>query len=232
MDMEFIIQLIDGKVQHDFSLELMESIKYNKWLDGKKIQHIFTEDEYVPEYCPVGSVEFVLNYLKVNFDLEPKPKNVPDELLSYHFTGRDIFNGTEKDIKGKMFVKSNDQIKGFTAICNEAPIGNYQISSIIDDITSEWRAFVYNGKLVGLKNYTGRFDVFPDVDMINDMIKTYKSGPIAYTLDVGVVHEDTFVIEVHDFFSCGLYGFNDHRILPHMFYRWFIKYLIENNEIS
>lgn len=29
---------------------------------------------------------------------------------------------------------------------------------------------------------------------------------------------------VHDFFSCGLYGFADHNILPYMFKDWFKEF--------
>ena len=114
------------------------------------------------------------------------------------------------------FVKSNDQIKYFTELvdCNEngiygttysvpIPVGNHQISEYLRGIDSEWRAFVYKGKLVGLQNYCGEFTKFPSVRQINAMISAYKSAPVAYTLDVGVTDLGTVVIEVHDFFSCG-----------------------------
>ena len=157
-----------------------------------------------------------------NFAL--KPINVPKELFSY--ANRHIFNGTEKDLKGhgKSFVKSNDSIKKFTEIIEDnykLPIGNYQISEVIS-IDSEWRAFVYQNKLVGLENYCGEFTMFPDIYMIKRMIAAYKSAPIAYTLDVGINNEGaTFVIEVHPMVSVGLYGMADHAILPHMFYKAF-----------
>jgi len=144
--------------------------------------------------------------------------------MDHEFTGRNVINGTEKDINGKKFVKSNDTIKSFTELCDRAPVGNYQISDIID-IDSEWRTFVYDGKMVGLQNYSGRFDIFPDVDKINTMIKTYTTQPIAYTLDVAISGGETAIIEVHDFFSCGLYGFSDHRVLPFMFSRWLNKFV-------
>ena len=88
------------------------------------------------------------------------------------------------------------------------------------------RCFVYQNKLVGLQNYSGDFTKFPNVDIINKMIDTYKSSPVAYTLDVAIDKNNTVVIEVHDFFSCGLYGFNDHRILPYMFSKWFNNFII------
>jgi len=39
------------------------------------------------------------------------------------------------------------------------------------------------------------------------------------------MYNETFVIEVHDFFSCGLYGFADHSIYPNMLHRWFWQYI-------
>jgi hypothetical protein len=72
--------------------------------------------------------------------------------------------------------------------------------------------------------------MFPDVQKINtEMIPAYKSAPVAYTLDIGIIRRlsdfDTVVIECHDFFSCGLYGFADHKVYPHMLHRWFNDYL-------
>lgn len=262
--MKFLIQKINKKVVHDFSLTLLESIKYKNWYNNSKdykskfintvcdesnnLNDInFADSYYHKKYIPIGSVEFVSQYLYHFYGLIPKPLNVPLDLFNY--TCRMIWNGTEKSSKSltrnELFVKSNDKIKGFTEIIkSEAilPEGNYQFSEIIE-IESEWRAFVYQGKLVGLQNYSGDFTKFPDVYLIKEMINDYKSAPIAYTLDVGVTsvqrvnnsrfnnlgrfnsQNNTFVIECHDFFSCGLYGFADHKILPNMFHDWFNEYI-------
>lgn len=235
----FLIQKINGEIRHDFSLTLMESIRFRNWLqNADKIKYRFldtTEDaidfKFKPlhrHYVPVGSVEFVSAFLKQFYGLTPKPINVPEELFSFPFTHRYITNGRENDLRGKQFVKSNDKIKGFCGILNEGepytlPEGNYQYSDVIS-IDSEWRGFVYNGKLVGLQNYSGEFTKFPNVVKIKTMIDVYKSAPIAYTLDVGVNDHGTFIIEVHDFFSCGLYGFADHAKYPSMLHRWFWEY--------
>jgi hypothetical protein len=245
--MKFLIQKINGEIRHDFSFTLLESIRFKNWLtrnDKKeqiKVKYINTpellepDDIYPPiefksfhsSYVPVGSVEFVNDFLMHFYNHTLKPINVPEELFSY--TNRHIFNGTEKNLKGhgKSFVKSNDKIKKFAEIIEddyELSIGNYQISEVIS-IDSEWRAFVYQGKLIGLQNYCGEFTMFPDVYMIKRMIAAYKSAPIAYTLDVGINNEGTtFVIECHLFCSVGLYGMSDHTILPHMFYKCFKEY--------
>ncbi len=221
--MKFLIQTINGEIKHDFSFTLLQSIEYWKWRNNGIFDYELREEKMSPKCIPIGSVEFVQKYLSHHFNLIPKPKNIPTELLNQVFTGRKVINGTEKDIKGKMFAKSNDGIKQFTEFCTEAPEGNYQISEIVE-IESEWRAFVYEGKLVGLNNYSGEFDVFPDVSKIKRMIAAYNSQPIAYTLDVGIVKGNTVVIEVHDFFSCGFYGFAEHKFIPFMFSKWFNQY--------
>jgi len=243
--MRFLIQKIDKQIRHDFSFTLLESIRYMNWSSinddadvvVKYLDYIDFENEnwnwifkpFHQHYIPIGSVEFVTAWFKQFHDHKPLPVNVPEELFGY--VERGIFNGPHYDLDdliGKRFVKSNDQIKGFQLIIdNTYPLaeGNYQFSELIE-IDSEWRAFVFKGELVGLQNYSGNFKMFPNVSHIEMMIKDYKSAPIAYTLDVGVFNYcDTFVIEVHDFFSCGLYGFSDHRILPFMHSRWHYEYL-------
>jgi len=241
--MKFLIQKYKGKVVHDFSFTLLESIQYLKWsangdvdIKVKYLDYIDAENEnwnfwfnpYHQHYIPVGSVEFVTAWFKHFHDHTPRPINVPEDLWGH--AGRTIWNGDENGYKkgyGQLFVKSNDHIKGFKLLIKEdypLPKGNYQFSEEVG-IDSEWRAFVYQGKLVGLQNYGGDFTAFPDVQSIYDMIQDYDSAPVAYTLDVGVTWGSTFVIEVHDFFSCGLYGFADHRILPFMHSRWHYEYL-------
>jgi len=249
--MKFLIQKINGEIRHDFAFTLLESIRFKNWsmvnkekIIVKFLDYIETQEpsdiypiqfkSYHEKYVPVGSVEFVSDFIHHFYGLYVKPINVPEELFDPCFTHRRIFNGNHmdlEDLRGKYFVKSNDQIKYFSEIldCNgekmpQVPIGNHQISNYVT-IESEWRAFVYKSKLVGLQNYSGDFTKFPDVSTIKSMIYAYKSAPVAYTLDVGVCDYATFVIEVHDFFSCGLYGFADHAIYPNMLYNWFWQYI-------
>lgn len=228
--MRFQIQTINGRIKHDFSFVLIESCEYHNWINrNNDFQCFLTDEETVPDLIPIGSVEFVSKYLLDHHGLIPKPKNVPQELMKEEFCGRTIFNGTDKDFdKSIMFVKSNDRIKSFTEIVNNSTVlhpGSYQFSSLVN-ITSEWRTFVYQGRMVGLQNYSGEFDIFPDVAMIKKMVSEYKQAPISYTLDVGVLDNGrTVIVEVHDFFSCGLYGFQNHKLLPFMFSRWFNEFI-------
>ena len=255
--MKFLIQKIDGEVRHDFSFTLLESIRFKNWLlhnkaDKINVKYINTKADIEivdpnifksmhSTYVPIGSVEFVNAFLKRFYDLTLKPINVPVELFSY--AKRDIFNGNQTSLEnfgGKYFVKSNDKIKSFaeiiecrtdsveTTYSTPIPVGNYQFSQYIN-IDSEWRAFVYNKKLVGLQNYCGEFTKFPSVSKIKEMIDAYVSAPIAYSLDIGINDFGTFPIECHNMVSVGLYNFNDLNILTNMFYSAF-KELISNKK--
>lgn len=256
--MKFLIQKINNEVRHDFAFTLLESIRFDKWLhpvhSDIKVKFLNTveitepDDIYPPiefkryhkDYIPIGSVEFVTQHLQHFYGLSPKPRNVPEVL--FPFAGREIFNGNHlvmENAAGDYFVKSNDTIKGFAEFigfnCREMfpytiPVGNYQYSQKID-VYSEWRTFIYEGKIVGLQNYSGEFSMFPDYSEIEKMVDVYEKSeeaPIAYTLDVCVNVHGTFVMECHDFFSCGLYGFNEHKFLPQMFARWFWLYVYFN----
>ena len=230
---KFLIQTFKGKVQHDFSFTLLESIRYNNWLYGRSFfKTKFTNEELVPNCIPIGSVEFVTNYIEQFYGLKVRPKNIPTDLLWTDFLGRNVTISQKSQIKSfPCFVKSDTTIKKFTEIIHNeqelelVPAGDfYQISEVID-IDSEWRGFVYNQKLVGLQNYSGDFTLFPDVSQINRMIEDYEKQPIAYTIDVAVSNGKTVLIEVHDFFSCGLYGFANHKLLPFMFKNWFENFV-------
>ena len=247
--MRFLIQKIDKEIRHDFAFTLLESIRYQKWKQGedadvvvryvncKANDGVWFFKPFHQHYIPIGSVEFVTSWFKRFHDHTPKPINIPDELNVPAYTKRPVVNGTHMDIEdlphGKWFVKSMDKIKGLAEMLKiddthswSIPAGNYQMSEEID-IAGEWRVFVYQGEIVGVQNYCGDFMEFPNMPTVASMIRDYKSAPVAYTLDVGVRYgfHDTFIIEVHDFFSCGLYGFANHDILPYMFTRWHYEYL-------
>jgi len=98
---------------------------------------------------------------------------------------------------------------------------NCQVSTILEDIESEWRVFVYKGKGIDVKNYSGDPFVFPKADRIYQFIDQYTEAPEAYTLDVAVTNKGTWVLECHDFFSCGLYGSTDKNIPFMLNHAWF-----------
>ena len=114
------------------------------------------------------------------------------------------------------------------------------------DALAEWRVFVHNGEIQDICFYKGdMFTPTPFGEMkclVAKYNKFYKDNPMsgasAYTLDVGWVDEISFlpikmqkndkhpmsykVIEFHEFYSCGLYGFNDYvKIMYMLSQQWF-----------
>lgn len=214
----------EALIEYDFIPVLLHALKFHKWLDPES-PFEYTFDRSVMGGIPVGSVEFVEQYLAESYGVKGlKPINVPPQLMKPEYLQRECSVMNREDLptvfSAPKFVKSADKTKGFVEIVQlSADIpenGNYFVSDVID-IDSEWRAFVFRGELVGLQNYAGDFTLFPDVKMVEEMIGEWgEAAPCAYTLDVGVCKEGTCIIEAHRFYSCGLYGFNNPRILPLM----------------
>lgn len=238
---------------HDFSNTLIEAIKYNNWFNNETTYTFYLDDcqnnlkldtNKLDYYIPIGSVEYVSNIIKqMNNGRDIKPINIPIELGNENDNGHDFylrrnlsFNSFPKYCRTKnVFVKDNSKIKGVAELITVDKYDEYikknnlteYIVSEEKEINSEWRAFVYNGKLLDAKNYSGEFYYYPDMDVIRWAVEDYKNCPPAYTMDFGVDNSgDTFLIECHNFFSCGLYGFADYKNLPQMFiksYKWQLK---------
>lgn len=250
MTHKFLIQVDEvKKPSYDFCYQMIEACNYKTWFDvSNPYVYSLSEDIGITafnNYTPIGSVEFVHNFLKQYHNIpEPKPINIPKELFKRLYLQRDCYYAETKNIiiNKPTFVKSEEKIKIYTEIVNnkkEIPDGFYFISEPIK-IDSEWRAFVFNRKLVGLQNYSGDFTIMPNIFIIQSMIDDYNDCSPAYTLDIGINNNDgTFLIEVHNFYSCGLYGFADYRILPDMFeqsFKWitnqYKKEVINDKTIS
>ena len=231
--MRFLIQTIDGEVVHDFSFTLIEAIRYQKWL-GRDMSYEFY-NMWTPEerfgwdrprgMIPVGTIEFVLSYYS---EVEMKdinlirPINLP-ECFNPRVCKIKDFDGKEPEYHIKSTTKFKDPMNGIRTleeIKSLPPESMWQISEL-EFILSEYRVFVRDGVILGCHFYSGEDPlIFPDGEEIKRMVKTYTNAPSAYTLDVMVTLErKTKPIEVHEFFSCGLYGFADLKNLPWMFIR-------------
>lgn len=229
----FILQTIDKDIVFDFSFHLKEAVKYNNWFFDRKTFELFMDYELEADilkdnkfFIPIGSVEYVLKYYENNFGITNiKPINIPKELQKYEFLKRRVFTGDKKVEtvslpNDRYFIKDISKIKGDTDIVtfDKIPSSKHILASEEIEIQSEWRCFVFNGELLDIKGYLMNYFSFPNVEKIRKMIKSYKDSPKAYTLDVAVTEEEeTVLIEVHDFFSCGLYGFMDYKVLPYMY---------------
>ena len=240
--LRFLCEKQNNTIVHDFVFTLTQSRIYYDWERDEKLTLKYlnypslmgTAVANPDHYIPVGGIPFVEAFLKQFYPQAEKalrPLNVPQCL--FPFAGRDIINidsAVQVPLslpKGQLYMKSNRKAKAISngiapADTDAAMFVGHQVSQVID-IKSEWRVFVFHDEIKHIANYAGDPLVFPDAKTICDMVRTFSpEAPVAYTLDVGVNWKQTFVIECHRFYSCGLYGFSDLRLIPKMLSQaWF-----------
>lgn len=230
----FIIQTdAAGHLMDDWTWSLREAIAYAAWWDQAPRYQVTYAAQWPTtistppqRVIPVGSLEWVgiwsdrAHHRPLSTIV---PIYIPPPLRTSQWLGRslELLSATELATRApsRWFFKSATHYKGLTE-CGippaSLPSDTYWVSNVID-LTTEWRAFVWHHRLVGLQWYAGDFTQFPSVATIEAMITAYApTAPLAYTLDVGCCDRATVVIEVHPLVSCGLYGFADWTLLPGM----------------
>lgn len=205
--------------------------------DGNNLS---TLDLYNPEKIDylVGSVEATAYFFNLIGVETPKYLGYPKELENffrrefvkttvdklpntypYFFKpANDVkkFNGEVIDSESKInFAKT------YTGLSNSEEVYYCKVMNFI----SEYRCFVLDGELVGVKHYKGDFTKFIDMTQVHAAIAAYKNAPSAYTLDFGVyINEDVYggtaLVEVNDFWAMGSYGL-DPQIYKKMLVRRF-----------
>ncbi len=105
--------------------------------------------------------------------------------------------------------------------------------SEIVEFISEYRAFIHNKEIVGIKWYKGDFLEFINTGVVQMMVAAYKDAPVAYSLDVGVMVENykgrngntknrlsTALVEINDANALGCYGLAPTVYAKMMIDRW------------
>ncbi len=175
----------------------------------------------------------------------PEISTIPSELSTDMFLGRDIKYKDMKYVRSlqedsfPIFVKP-ERLKQFNAgvihnihqlgwIEPNLPDNTKCIISDAIDIVSEYRCYIIDGKCEGIYHYRGDIFQFPNPKFINECIKSYKSAPKAYSLDVGICEGYTIVIECNDFWSLGNYGLSPKLYCRGLMIRW--RELLQLNKI-
>ena len=104
------------------------------------------------------------------------------------------------------------------------------------DILSEFRVYVNDGEILGVKHYYGDWNITPDKKFVEEVVKSYKPCPIAYGVDIGVTiakcefsskdfgetkYYKPFVIESNDGCNLGNYGLDAIHYGEMIVSRWF-----------
>lgn len=223
--MPFVIQTINNQIAFDFGLNLKQYTERSF-----HSYSVYLSENPIKNYIPIGSVNFVHDAIKLIDYKIPKPINIPESLMGRVFTNRNVFHTNNlNDIHIGDFVKSNTKIKdGFTGVIyDEFTKDNlvqdeYLVSEFVD-FSAEWRAFILNGKILDIRKYSGNYMNLPKFCDIENMVKSYTDAPVAYTIDVGVLGNITYLIEIHNFYSCGLYGLHMSHAIP-MWIEWWSNF--------
>jgi len=90
------------------------------------------------------------------------------------------------------------------------------------DILSEFRVYVQEGEILGVKHYYGDWNAVPHKPFVEEVARNYKPCPIAYGVDIGVTNtNDSFVIEANDGCNLGNYGLDSIHYGEMIVSRWF-----------
>lgn len=171
----------------------------------------------------VRTVQAALRQIGV---LVPPPIDYPDELSPYLATPvrRETLDGVRRRWEGdppftSSFVKPVEQklFSGHTvdrfsdlaetaAFPGETPVWTADAVRFV----TEYRVFVHEHRIRGMKHYRGDPWRTPDKGTVVQMVRDYsQSAPIAYGLDVGMTSAGrTCLVEVNDCYSLGNYGFD------------------------
>lgn len=183
-----------------------------------------------------GSVQTFRRAL-AHLGITPPPNvDIPEELMGY--AGRRIWTSTVGEVvsKGKsVFIKPLDHQKDFSG-----HVAWYGSSFVFNNLKlpksykllcqepikfqgGELRIYVLEGKIIGKRFMPGmpftQWLNSKELDVVNSMLKAYKSQPSGFCLDVSRIQDTNrlVLIEVNEGFSCGNYG------IPHKLYAKMIE---------
>ena len=239
---ERFVPALTGKHLTSDASVFLEAIAVNSWMHPEshcKVSFCSEADlpqKNVKNKIPIGSVSFTNKVLEMQGRPPLLVLNVPEYLRTEAFAGRKTAVVSAEDVLSvytdwntdKLFIKSNERLKAeFTGVYtksqiqtplwleDELPDKEELFVSEVVDFVSEWRCFVYEKMLYGIRNYTGDEFVIPSKQTIEQCIEAVGDRFGAYVLDVGVLQNGkTVVVEMHEFMSCGLYGYEDKMLLP------------------
>jgi hypothetical protein len=173
-----------------------------------------------PEVCLVGFIGDVWQALEKLHVPRPTPIDYPHELQ--YLVGRSIIQSTLGEVRRltrRLFVKPVEH-KVFTGFVWEASKADrIRIATYGDDVpvwisdevefVSEYRCFVLDREILGVRLYRGDWAKAPDRGIVEGAVKTYLSSPRAYALDFGVTDDGrTLLVEANEGFALGHYGLN------------------------
>jgi hypothetical protein len=207
----------NGKRGHSL-FDFGDSAKHGAEINNIKVK-TFTDSLSVPgdpTNILVGSVEQCEQWLTRYGYKVPTPISLN---MFQDYLGRNVWETNMDEITTfPIFVKPSTKIKAFTGFVADTPFDlalyseNYRGSVWAQqevDIISEYRLYVTNNRVIGLKHYAGDWHIFPDSDFIQRCFhqSIHCIDSHSYTLDFGVLEDGrTILVEANDGWATGNYG--------------------------
>lgn len=230
------IRFQDGIPVTDASSSLLRGFRahgvpVHPFSDFEEIRERITPETLVHGW--VGDVLKALDQLKI-----PRPtfSTIPEGDAT-ELMGRSVMKATLRHIRDEkvwpIFVKPVGH-KTFTGHVVSSFSDLYTTSHLPDaepvyvqpkvHFISEHRCFIHWDKTVGVRQYNGDCEVFPDMAVVDEMKQTLlrrQALPCAYSLDVGILPDGKNVlVELNDGFALGSYGLSWAFYLPFVHDRW------------
>ncbi len=168
-----------------------------------------------PSVCPVGSVEFVREWMRLAGVREPEPIDYPTSL--HHALGRSVVQVPYAQARHGCWIKPLATKAWAPRILDGAPlIGPDEPVWESDPIApeqflGEWRVYVLGGAIVGHGRYDDDQDerITYDAAQVHAWVDTYTASgqaPAGYALDVARMADGrTILVEVTDGWAIGYY---------------------------
>ena len=206
---------------------ILEILDQMTWLNGIDFSEVGMFLDYwdiktpIQNAIPVGSIEFCEKILGKPIKAINLPEPLRELSIAGRMTGAFSMEETKRLLheKEQLFLKSNSKVKSyFTGIYKNGDKLPNESSFFVSEVVNfqtEWRVFVHQGQILDIRRYTGSCFTNLDNAFFHAIRKmTALIDMPAFTLDVGLSEDGRILpIEVHNCIACGLYGFENKRIL-------------------
>lgn len=213
---------------HEGFKKLGYEVERFEWYSPEQTFYTPSKDTVVVGGIPV--IDWVYKQLGVsNPDLGDYPKKLSKYLNRYYdkttigYIRKTIQFESENNIINQYFIKplaknrkkfTGHVVSRFVDLIRTSGLPDDEVvwTSSVINLLSEYRVFVHNKQIVGMKHYKGDYLLFPNANVIRDMVNMYTDCPVAYALDIGLQHVNDFsdlrtvLVEVNDANALGCYG--------------------------
>ena len=179
----------------------------------------FTVD--TPVFAGTRIFDKVMEKLGVKYE---RLSTYPEELKDLLF--REITLTTLKEAKKQFHGNLWKSFLDLIPLANVPDDAQVIVSELVKFL-SEHRAYINDKEIIAVKHYAGPWNAMqPQEETIKEAIKMFKSSPIAYALDFGVIKNKDgmycdVLVEANDGTSLGNYGLDSIHYVEMLIARWF-----------